>query len=161
MAAAAPAPAPGMGEASSSTFIPTAALSLYPLGPSGTPLIPCPECGDKVIECKSWKNNGRIFFKYVNYNEFAVKKCPFFRWLEDYKKVVAKKLKEDLQAAVPYEGHGDNKDFVEMKVKSRIYDEERMDLKMDKLIGLVQLLVVLCLVIAVVVLLGVVVLISK
>ena len=56
--------------------------------------------------------------------------------------------------------------------ESRMYDVERMDLKMDKhggmmelkmdkLIGLVQLLVVLCLVIVVVVLLGVVVLITK
>ena len=52
--AAAAAPTPDMGEASSSSsFIPTAALSLYPLGPSGIPLIPCPECGDKVVECKS------------------------------------------------------------------------------------------------------------
>jgi len=53
-----------------------------------------------------------------------------------------------------------------------MYDVERMDLKtdkhggrtelkMDKLIGMVQLLVVLCLVIVVVVLLGVVVLITK
>ena len=69
---AAAAPTPDMGEASSSSsFIPTAALSLYPLGPSGIPLIPCPEYGDKVVECKSWKNNGKIFFKCVNYDEFV------------------------------------------------------------------------------------------
>ena len=69
---AAAAPTPDMGEASSSSsFIPTAALSLYPPGPSGIPLIPCPECGDKVVECKSWKNNGKIFFKCVNYDEFV------------------------------------------------------------------------------------------
>jgi hypothetical protein len=85
----------------------------------------------------------------------AVKKCPFFRRLEDYKEVVAKKLKEDLQAAVPYEGRGETKIKDEMKLKSMIFDEERMYLKMDKLIDLVQLLVVLCLVITVIVLLGV------
>jgi len=91
----------------------------------------------------------------------AVKKCPFFRWLEEYKKVVAKKLKEDLLAAVPLEGHGETKCQEEMKLKSRIFDEDRIYLKMDKLIDLVQLLVVLCLVMTVIVLLGVVVLISK
>jgi len=91
----------------------------------------------------------------------AVKKCPFFRWLEEYKKVVAKKLKEDLLAAVPLEGHGETKCQEEMKFKSRIFDEDRIYLKMDKLIDLVQLLVVLCLVMTVIVLLGVVVLISK
>jgi len=99
----------------------------------------------------------------------AVKKCPFFRWIDAYKKVVAKKIKEDMekkrkeemQAAVAYEGHGETKALVEMKPNCRIYEEERMDLKMDKLIVLVQLLVVLCLLIAVLVLLGVVVLISK
>ena len=117
------------------------------------------------------------------YHPQAEKKCPFFVWLANYKKVVAKKLKEDLQTAVPYEGHGEtkalpyqgngeSKGLVEMKLKSRLYEEERMDLKMDKhegrmdlkmdkLIGLVQLLVVLCLVIVVIVLLGVVVLITK
>ncbi|CAD6258792.1 unnamed protein product [Miscanthus lutarioriparius] len=91
----------------------------------------------------------------------AVKKCPFFRWLEEYKKVVAKKLKEDLLAAVPLEGHCETKCQEEMKLKSRIFYEDRIYLKMDKLIDLVQLLVVLCLVMAVIVLLGVVVLISK
>jgi len=99
----------------------------------------------------------------------AVKKYPFFRWIDAYKKVVAKKIKEDMekkrkeemQAAVAYEGHGETKALVEIKPNCRIYEEERMDLKMDKLIVLVQLLVVLCLLIAVLVLLGVVVLISK
>jgi hypothetical protein len=70
-----------------------------------------------------------------------------FRWLEDYKKVVAKKLKEDLQAAVPLEDHGETKCQEEMKLKSRIFDEERIYLKMDKLKSRI--------------LLGVVVLISK
>ena len=40
-----------------------------------------------------------------------MKKCPFFRWIDAYKKVVAKKIKEDMekkrkeemQAAVAYE----------------------------------------------------------
>ena len=48
-----------------------------------------------------------------------------------------------------------------MKLKSRIFYEDRIYLKMDKLIDLVQLLVVLCLVMTAIVLLGVVVLISK
>jgi hypothetical protein len=88
----------------------------------------------------------------------AVKKCPFFRWIDAYKKVAAKKIKEDMekikeemQAAVPYEGHGETKAWVEMKSNRRIYEEERMDLEMDKIIVLVQVLVVLCLVIAVLV----------
>ena len=98
-----------------------------------------------------------------------MKKCPFFRWIDAYKKVVAKKIKEDMekkrkeemQAAVAYEGHGETKCQEEMKLKSIIFDEDRIYLKMDKLIDLVQLLVVLCLVMTVIVLLGVVVLISK
>ena len=81
--------------------------------------------------------------------------------MEDYKEVVTKKLKEDLQATVPYEGRGKTKTKDEMKLKSMIFDEERMYLKMDMLIDLVQLLVVLCLVMIVIGLLGVVVLISK
>ena len=90
-----------------------------------------------------------------------MKKYPFFRWLEEYKKVVAKKLKEDLLVAVPLQGHGETKCHEEMKLKRPIFDEDRIYLKMDKLIDLVQLLVVLCLVMTVIVLLGVVVLISK
>ena len=90
-----------------------------------------------------------------------MKKCPFFRWLKEYKKVVAKKLKEDLLAAVPLEGHGETKCQEKMKLKSRIFDEDRIYFKMDKLIDLVQLVVVLCLVMTIIVLLGVVVLISK
>ena len=46
-------------------------------------------------------------------------------------------------------------------LKTEFFDEDRIYLKMDKLIDMVQLLVVLCLVMTVIVLLGVVVLISK
>jgi hypothetical protein len=55
-----------MGEASSSSsFIPTAALSLYPLGPSRIPLIPCPECGDKEVECVNYNEFVSIYFSVV------------------------------------------------------------------------------------------------
>jgi len=57
--------------------------------------------------------------------------------LEEYKKVVAKKLKEDLLAAVLLEGHGETKCHEEMKLKRPIFDEDRIYLKMDKLIDLV------------------------
>ena len=66
-----------------------------------------------------------------------MKKYPFFRWLEEYKKVVAKKLKEYLLAAVPLEGHGETKCQEEMKLKSMIFYEDMIYLKVDKLIDLV------------------------
>ncbi|KAG2617563.1 hypothetical protein PVAP13_3NG181940 [Panicum virgatum] len=99
--------AASMGEDSSSSFIPAAVFSMYPLGPSGIPLIPCLECGDEVAEWKSRKHHGKIFFKCVKYNEsLGEKKCPFFRWMEECKQEVAKKVKKDLKAAVREPSHG-------------------------------------------------------
>ena len=96
------------------------------------------------------------------------KKCPFFRWMEQYKQEVAKNGKKDLKVVVREASHGETKAVGEMKCRSRIYDEDKAvikmdkyELKMDKLIVLVQLLVVRCLIMIVIVLLGVVVLICK
>uniref|UniRef100_A0A0E0M097 Uncharacterized protein n=1 Tax=Oryza punctata TaxID=4537 RepID=A0A0E0M097_ORYPU len=30
----------------------------------------CPKCGNNVVECKSWKNGGTIFFKCKNNEEY-------------------------------------------------------------------------------------------
>ncbi|PUZ37296.1 hypothetical protein GQ55_9G107700 [Panicum hallii var. hallii] len=46
-----------------------------PLGPSGLPLISCPECGDRVVEDKSWKNSGKV-----------PGCCRFFMWISEYRK---------------------------------------------------------------------------
>ncbi|KAG2557755.1 hypothetical protein PVAP13_8NG259500 [Panicum virgatum] len=142
---------------------------MHPLGPSGIPLIPCPECQDEVVEFKSRKNKGKNFFKCVKFTEsLGENKCPFFRWIEEYKQEVAKKVKKDLKVAGLDPSEGENEAVRQMKHRSPIYDEdktaiklEKYELKMDKLIVLVQLLVVLCLIMNVIALLGVVVLICK
>ena len=88
--------------------------------------------------------------------------------MEEYKQEVAKKVKKDLKVAVREPSHGETEVVGEMKRRSRIYDEDKAvinmdkyELKTDKLIVLVQLLVVRCLIMTVIVLLGVVVLICK
>ena len=55
----------------SSSFHPArfVGLAQYPVGSSGLPLIPCPDFGDQVVECKSWKHNGRVFFKCIRYDD--------------------------------------------------------------------------------------------
>ena len=88
--------------------------------------------------------------------------------MEECKQEVAKKVKKDLKAAVREASHVENEDVGEIKGRSRIYDEDKVvikmdkyELKMDKLIVLVQLFVVLCLIMTIIVLLGVVVFICK
>ena len=38
---------------------------------SGLPLIYCPECGDRVIEFKSRKNGGKVFFKCIRNEQYV------------------------------------------------------------------------------------------
>ena len=66
-----------------------------------------------------------------------------------------------MKAAVHDESQVETEAVGEMKRRSRIYDENKVVIKIDKLIVLVQLLVVRCLIMTVIVLLGVVVLICK
>ena len=75
--------------------------------------------------------------------------------MEEYKQEVAKNVKKDLKAAVREASHGETEAVGEMKRRSRIYDENKVVIKIDKLIVLVQLLVVLYLIMTVIVLLGV------
>ena len=75
--------------------------------------------------------------------------------MEEYKQEVAKNVKKDLKAAVCEASHGETEAVGEMKRRSRIYDENKVVIKIDKLIVLVQLLVVLYLIMTVIVLLGV------
>ena len=75
--------------------------------------------------------------------------------MEEYKQEVAKKVKKDLKVAVREPSHGETEAVGEMKRRSRIYDENKVVIKIDKLIVLVQLLVVLYLIMTVIVLLGV------
>ena len=88
--------------------------------------------------------------------------------MEEYKQKVAKNVKKDLKAAIREASHGETEAVGEMKCCSRIYDEDKAvikmdkyELKTDKLIVLVQLLVVRYLIMTVIALLGVVVLICK
>ena len=81
--------------------------------------------------------------------------------MEEYKQEVAKKVKKDLKVAVREPSHGETEVVGEMKRRSRIYDENKVVIKIDKLIVLVQLLVVRYLIMTVIALLGVVVLICK
>lgn len=34
-----------------------------PVGSSGLPLIRCPRCGAAVVECRSMRHGGKVFFK--------------------------------------------------------------------------------------------------
>jgi hypothetical protein len=63
--------------------------------------------------------------------------------------------KKYLKAAVHDESQVETEAVGEMKRRSRIYDENKVVIKIDKLIVLVQLLVVLYLIMTVIVLLGV------
>ena len=88
--------------------------------------------------------------------------------MEEYKQEVAKKVQKDLKVAVREPSHGETEAVGEMKRRSKIYDEDKAvikmdkyELKTDKLIVLVQLLVVRYLIMTVIALLGVVVLICK
>jgi hypothetical protein len=80
--------------------------------------------------------------------------------MEEYKIEVAKKVKNDLKVALQDESRGGTEDDKETKC-NRINVEDKVLIKMDKLVDLVQLLVVLSLIMTVLVLLGVVVLICK
>lgn len=84
-------------------------------------------------------------------------KCGFFRWLPEYRKVVAsrdhkgKNLIRGEIAGMLIEGP------TEVNVKPKIFSDD----KMEKLLCLVQFLVVTCIVIAILVFLGIVVILVK
>ncbi|KAG2634940.1 hypothetical protein PVAP13_2NG317706 [Panicum virgatum] len=101
----------------------------------GLPLIPCPDCGDQVVECKSWKHNGRLFFKNIRYDEHVPGRCGFFRWLEQIRSIVVAKEKQLMQALAAKE-----QDLKQVcpstsgfHIRSSMCDEG----KIDKLINLV------------------------
>ena len=43
----------------------------FAVGPSGLPLVRCPRCGSAVVECRSWKQGGRVFFKCEDNEQFV------------------------------------------------------------------------------------------
>jgi len=86
-------------------------------------------------------------------------RCGFFRWLEQFKSIIAAKEKQLMQAHAAKE-----QDLKEVcpstsgfQIRSSLCDKG----KIDKLINLVQFLVLICIVIAVVMFFGVVVLLVK
>uniref|UniRef100_A0A0E0KP41 Zinc finger GRF-type domain-containing protein n=1 Tax=Oryza punctata TaxID=4537 RepID=A0A0E0KP41_ORYPU len=71
----------------SSFRVPGRQLSRFHLGPSGLPLVKCPRCGSPVVECKSWRQGGRVFLKCEK-NEQYVKACSFFKWYDSYQRML-------------------------------------------------------------------------
>uniref|UniRef100_A0A0E0KC13 Zinc finger GRF-type domain-containing protein n=1 Tax=Oryza punctata TaxID=4537 RepID=A0A0E0KC13_ORYPU len=133
---------------------------------SGLPLICCPKYGDDVVECKSWKNGGRVFFKCKKNEEYDPNRCSFFKWIEDYKKmVIGMDVLSKGREACMSEYAGDLK--MKEKLGDKVVGDRRMDpmfdveAKLEKLMNLVQLLVMTNVVIVVVVFLGVLVMLVK
>jgi len=86
-------------------------------------------------------------------------RCGFFRWLEQFRSIIVAKEKQLMQAHAAKE-----QDLKEVcpstsgfQIRSSLCDKG----KIDKLINLVQFLVLICIVIAVVMFFGVVVLLVK
>ncbi|XP_062183611.1 uncharacterized protein LOC133887667 [Phragmites australis] len=134
----------------------TGAMSQVQIGHSGLPLVPCPRCGEQVLELKSWKHGGRIFFK-CRKNEIEMpSRCGFFKWLEEYQEFLVESgfSQMDGRQSADIQALGGT---VDMKMKGNGRVEERM----DKLIKLVQLMVLSNVVIAVVVIFGVIVMLVK
>ncbi|BAT16601.1 Os12g0264350 [Oryza sativa Japonica Group] len=63
-------------------------LSRFLLGPSGLPLVKCPRCGNAVVECKSWRQGGRVFFKCEKNEQYVQDACTFFKWYDSYQRMV-------------------------------------------------------------------------
>ncbi|CAL5021556.1 unnamed protein product [Urochloa decumbens] len=147
-------------------------LAQYPIGPSGLPLISCPDCGDRTVEGSSRKNGGKVFFKCINYESHVPGACGFFKWITEYRKVVAARRQQLIGGLVPscsgannhpipsFNGvrHGNLVDGADLKL---IVPNLGFEKKMDKLIDLVQFLVVISIGICIVVFFGVVVLLVK
>uniref|UniRef100_A0A0E0MDA6 GRF-type domain-containing protein n=1 Tax=Oryza punctata TaxID=4537 RepID=A0A0E0MDA6_ORYPU len=73
----------------SSFHFPGRQLCRFPLCPSGLPLVKCPRCGNAIVECKSWKQGGRVFFKCESNEQFVIpNSCTFFKWLDSYQRMV-------------------------------------------------------------------------
>uniref|UniRef100_A0A0E0MM56 Uncharacterized protein n=1 Tax=Oryza punctata TaxID=4537 RepID=A0A0E0MM56_ORYPU len=61
----------------SSFRAPKRQLSRFHLGPSGLPLVKCPRRGSPVVECKSWRQGGRV-----------PEACSFFKWYDSYQRML-------------------------------------------------------------------------
>uniref|UniRef100_A0A0E0K497 Uncharacterized protein n=1 Tax=Oryza punctata TaxID=4537 RepID=A0A0E0K497_ORYPU len=42
----------------------------------------------QVVECKSLKQGGRVFFKCESNEQFVPNSCTFFKWLDSYQRMV-------------------------------------------------------------------------
>ncbi|EEC79160.1 hypothetical protein OsI_19834 [Oryza sativa Indica Group] len=107
----------------------------YPIGPSGLTLVRCPRCGSAVVECRSWRQGGRVFFKCEDNEQFVPNCCTFFKWIKSYKKMV-----EAMELNYPDEAMSDVAmpmvaDIVEKRPNSVI------DAKIEKLARSMQILV--------------------
>uniref|UniRef100_A0A0D9ZYQ7 Zinc finger GRF-type domain-containing protein n=1 Tax=Oryza glumipatula TaxID=40148 RepID=A0A0D9ZYQ7_9ORYZ len=107
----------------------------YPIGPSGLTLVRCPCCGSEVVECRSWRQGGHIFFKCEDNEQFVPNCCTFFKWIKSYKKMV-----EAMELNYPDEAVSD----VAMPMVADIVEKRPnsvTDAKIEKLARLMQILV--------------------
>uniref|UniRef100_A0A0E0DB44 Zinc finger GRF-type domain-containing protein n=1 Tax=Oryza meridionalis TaxID=40149 RepID=A0A0E0DB44_9ORYZ len=72
----------------SSFRVPGQQLSRFHLGPSGLPLMKCPRCGSPAVECKSWRQGGRVFFKCEKNEQYVLEACTFFKWYDSYQRML-------------------------------------------------------------------------
>uniref|UniRef100_A0A0E0LXM0 Zinc finger GRF-type domain-containing protein n=1 Tax=Oryza punctata TaxID=4537 RepID=A0A0E0LXM0_ORYPU len=77
-----------MASQGSSFRAPRRQLSRFHLGPSGLPLVKCPRCGSPVVECKSWRQGGRVFFKCEKNEQYVPEACSFFKWYDSYQRML-------------------------------------------------------------------------
>uniref|UniRef100_A0A0E0GUF4 Zinc finger GRF-type domain-containing protein n=1 Tax=Oryza nivara TaxID=4536 RepID=A0A0E0GUF4_ORYNI len=106
-----------------------------PVGSSDLPLIRCPRCGAAVVECRSMRHGGKVFFKCEENEQDVPNCCKFFKWIESYRKMV-----EGMSEHVVDEGPSDVAvvdGSIEMK-RSSVDDG-----KIDKLINLIKVLVMI------------------
>uniref|UniRef100_A0A0E0LAQ1 Uncharacterized protein n=1 Tax=Oryza punctata TaxID=4537 RepID=A0A0E0LAQ1_ORYPU len=69
-------------------------------GPSGLPLVKCPRCGSPVVECKSWRQGGRVVFKCEKNEQYVLEACSFFKWYDSYQRML-EGMELDITEEVP------------------------------------------------------------
>ncbi|KAJ1265414.1 hypothetical protein BS78_08G074900 [Paspalum vaginatum] len=131
-------------------------------GPIGLPLISCPKCGSQVVECKSWKNGGKPFFKCVRNEEFVPGRYNFYKWIEHYEKMINGKVEVEKSGSSSGAIGFIDEPYEMEKLQAKIVDDGKLErAQNDKLIRLVECLVVIGIILVVLVFLGVVGIIVK
>uniref|UniRef100_J3MS96 Zinc finger GRF-type domain-containing protein n=1 Tax=Oryza brachyantha TaxID=4533 RepID=J3MS96_ORYBR len=163
----------GFGEARAATTTPTTSLPLssgaggalhripalrLPLARASESLRHPPaeeRCGAAVVESRSIKHGGKFFFKCVENDQDVPDSCNFFKWVDSYRKMVEGMTVQSIDEAssdVALEH------FVAGPKENKLRVD---DGKMDKLINLIQVLVMINICLLVVCFIGVFVMILK